>query len=105
MVNRIKWMFEEPERPPRMDFYEVVTYNDTWYVTADTARWIESRMDKWLKPRWVRFVDIRGSCVRIRVKDIRAVSEALTDQRATGRAFFRFLQQECQEETGWGDSP
>ena len=105
MVNRIKWMFEEPKQVPHMDFYEVVTQNDTWYVTAEMAEWIESRMDKWFKPRWVRFVDVRGACVRVRVRDIRSVCEAQADQRAAGRAFFQMLQKECQEETGLGDSP
>lgn len=87
---------ELPERHPGSadHYFEVGTDRDCWGVSVAMARFIESCLDAEPVPEWVTFVDLHGSRVRVRTKEIRSLSELSPDQRAASRAFGRRLQRE-----------
>ena len=87
---------ELPERQPVSadHYFEVGTDRGCWWVSVAMARFIESCLDAEPVPEWVAFVDLHGSRVRLRTKEIRSLSELSPDQRAAGRSFERRLQRE-----------
>lgn len=101
MVNRITQYFEEPRgRTPAQDYW-VVSSPTAWYcVDEATAAQILEKLDRRRPPRWLRFVDLFGSAVRVRSRDIDQVSESTAEQRAANRAF-----QEARRNEQSGDQP
>ena len=100
MVNRLKEYLEEPEeRPPELEEYWLVaTPWDIHYVTAEEARKVNRQMDRILPWRWVRFVDVYGSRVRVRKAWIGQVRESTKSQRSTERQFRRAQREEEKSE-------
>ncbi|MBK6487341.1 MAG: hypothetical protein IPF98_10825 [Gemmatimonadetes bacterium] len=59
--------------PNGMEFVVVRTNNCRFQLTrADGARLV-ARLDRWWTPRWVTFVDLHGSLVRVRTSAIREI--------------------------------
>ena len=99
MVNRLTRYFEETrDRTPRDDFWVVCGPTSWFAVDEPTARHIVERLERRWPPRWLRFVDLFGSAVRVRSRDIDQVIESTADQRAAGRAFRQARQAEERED-------
>jgi len=63
----------EPPPPNAMEFVVVRTNSYRFHLTrAEGARLVD-RLDRWWTPRWVAFVDLHGSLVRLRTSAIREV--------------------------------
>jgi len=83
-------VLEEPDEE-RLDGDFWVVYGEVWtyYVSAATAREVARRIGGWWTPRWVTFLDVSGSRIRMRTQDIRGIHESTELQRARVRAFQR----------------
>ena len=93
-MNRILAYLGEPEeRRPGGDYHVVAGLFGTFYVTAETARAVERRLDRgW--GRWVVFRDLSGSRIRVRRSLVYGVYESTAEQRRADRAFYRALSEE-----------
>ena len=97
-------MAEQQERPAGQErerlaaWYEEYFLVDAqpaqWMVSTATARVIESALDRWPQPKWLRFVDILGSRVRVRTRDIRWLQQCTPGTRELWRRWITERQQE-----------
>ncbi len=74
---------------PLGDFFVVSTEWDTWCVSTEMARHVETCLDADPVPRWVTFVDVTGARVRLRAESVESLSQRTVEQRAVGRRFER----------------
>lgn len=90
-MNRIKELLEEPgERPlPAGDYWIVYGDGIYVYVTAETAVRVARSLERWWTPRWITFVDLTGSRIRVRTSTLQGVLECTALQRAATREFER----------------
>ncbi len=103
-MNRLRQRLgEEGAQPDAGDYFIVVGENFTWYVSTEMARFIEACLDRKFRPRWVTFVDLGGSRVRVRARHIEFICQCTTEQRAAERDFFRALKQERKADRAWGE--
>lgn len=79
-------------------FFVVRSETAGWVVSAFMARHIETALLARFRPRWVTFVDLYGSRVRVRTDHITVVEQSTTAQRAAAREFHRLLGKEHEEE-------
>ena len=98
---------EEPEpeavREAAGDYFIVSGDSGSWIVSTVMARHIESVLDARPRNRWVVFVDLAGSRVRIRTRGIEYVCQCSAEQRAMERRFFRALTRERKADHSWED--
>lgn len=76
--------------------------NFAFYVSRDMAQFIESRLDT-RRVKWITFVDVFGSRVRIARDAIECVQECRAGQRASQRIFFRDRRLEGNSDPEWPD--
>jgi len=98
---------EEQERiPPGAGDYFVIQCRDSswFYVSTVMARAIDRKLGRLFRPRWITFVDISGSRIRLRTDDITSLVQLTAEQRDQGRAFDRDRSQENRNDRDW-DSP
>ena len=101
-MNRLEEVFEPSgERPGAGDYFIVSGESFTWYVSATMAKAIEARLDAKPRARWVTFVDLVGSRVRLRARRIEYICQSTAEQRAAERAFFRSLKRERKGDRSW----
>ena len=101
-MNRLGEVFENgAERPGPGDYFVVSGESFTWYVSTAMAKAIEARLDAKPRPRWVTFVDLTGSRVRLRARQIEYICQRTAEQRAAERAFFRSLKRERKADRSW----
>ena len=95
----------EPETVPQVagDYFIVSGDSGTWLVSTVMARHIESVLDARPRPRWVRFVDLAGSRVRLRTRGIHYICQSTAEQRAMDRRFSRALVRERKADHSWED--
>lgn len=94
-MNRLKEYLEEPEEERIFgDFWVVYGDSGLFYVSAETAGKLGGRLDGWWTPRWITFVDISGSRVRLRARDVHGIYESTELQRTRDRSFHRARRQE-----------
>ena len=95
----------EPEvvRPTAGDYFIVSAEGSTWYVSTEMARFIETALDSWPRPRWVKFIDLVGSRVRLRTAQIDVVCQSTVEQRALDREINRALNRERKADRSWGE--
>ena len=99
-LNRIV-RFVQPEEEGGPEFFVVFT-RDRWLrVSPQTARVLSRTVRKWLRPRWVRVVDLDGSEVFLRPRDVEFISESTPAQRAA----YRKLQKQLESEDEGGAEP
>ena len=102
-TNRIvRYVQPYEERGPE---YFVVCTRERWLrVSPQTARVLTRTLRKWLRPRWVRVVDLDGSEVFLRPSDIDFVAESTPEQRAAHRKVTKQLENEDEggAEPAWG---
>jgi hypothetical protein len=60
-------------------------------------------VDAETQPRWVSFVDLKGSRLRVRTRDINYIGQCTAEQRAADRAFNRSLSQERKADRSWDE--
>ena len=95
---------EEHERiPPEAgDYFVIQTRDSSWfYVSTAMARAIDRRLERFFRPRWITFIDIVGSRIRLRTTDIMSMVQCTAAQRADGREFDRLRGQEAREDRDW----
>lgn len=56
--------------PSGMEFVVVRTNNCRFMLNRDEAVRLIARLERWREPRWVEFVDLHGSLVRVRTQTI-----------------------------------
>jgi hypothetical protein len=49
------------------------------------VRLVEEALDRWPRPRWVRFVDLSGAVVRLRTVTIESVEQSAPETSALRR--------------------
>lgn len=92
-MNRLTSWFEEA--PGALgDYWIVAGEFGVVYVRPETARYIESVLDRVWAPRWLAFRDRVGSRIRVRTRQIRVVAECSAAQRAMDRRLDRARQHE-----------
>jgi hypothetical protein len=97
----------EHERiPPGAGDYFIIDCGDSswYYVSTVMARAIEGRLDRWLRPRWITFVDVTGARIRVRSRDINSIAQSTVAQREDGRVFDRNRRAEDEANRDW-DNP
>ena len=98
-MNRLENIFASMEEEPYGDFWVVSGDFGSVCVSAETAREIERRLDRFWTPTWLVFRDRVGSRVRVRARQIRAVAESTAEQRAGDRRIDRARRREEQADT------
>lgn len=98
---------EEPEpeavKPDAGDYFIVSGENSTWYVSTEMARFLDTMLDAEPRVRWIKFVDLSGSRVRLTVRQIEYICQSTVDQRALDREFSRTLTRERKRDRSWGE--
>ena len=94
---------KERGRPGAGEFYIVVSQSGTWYVSPETAGRIGASLDRRLRPRWIKFVDVYGARVWLRTAGVESVFESTERIRARSREFHLAWQSEGEDapEQGW----
>lgn len=95
----------EPEavRPDAGDYFIVSADSSTWYVSTEMARFIEAVLDAEPRTRWVKFVDLSGSRVRLDSRQIEYICQSTAEQRALDREFSRSLTRERKADRSWDE--
>ncbi len=81
--------------PPPSDWFMVAARDCHWKVSREMAAHIERALVEQPMPRWVVFVDVTGSRVRLRTTLIEFVEQSTADQRRLGRAVYAALKTEA----------
>ena len=102
-MNRLQQ--HQEEEPPRLvggDHFVLSARSATWYISTEMARHLEACLESG-RPGWVSFVDLAGSRVRIRTREIEYLAQSTSEQRASDRAFQRALNRERRQDRRWGE--
>jgi hypothetical protein len=106
-MSKIITRSEEPERPlpGPGDYFIVSTTDGFFYVSTAMARAIETALDRrWPRARWVTFVDLSGSRLRIRASTILGLFQSTAAQRAAMRSFERNQKVEIRTDKDWDEA-
>ncbi len=103
----VKRLQQEPEpeatRPNAGDYFIVSADNSTWYVSTEMARFIDAMLEAEPPVRWIKFVDLAGSRVRLRARQIEYVCQSTAEQRAMDREFGRWMTRERKADRSWDE--
>ncbi|MBB4637383.1 hypothetical protein [Longimicrobium terrae] len=104
-MSIIKQKQDTPDqRPGPGDYFVVQSEYSTWYVTAATAEAVGRALDRrWLRPRWLRFVDLNGSRAWLRADRVEAVFESTELQRTRDRELGYLRRKEERADRRWDD--
>ena len=104
-MNRLKQGTEEEgKQPPRAgDYFTVETRSGTYYVSPETARRIGRVLERFWRPRWLKFVDLNGGRVWVLTAGVEAVIESSETQRSRDREFHYAKRQEEKADRRWDD--
>ena len=79
--------------------YWVVSTSSTSYpVSGAMVRLVEEALDRWPRPRWVRFVDLSGAVVRVRAGAIESIEQSAPETRSLRRRVFEEQDRESDQE-------
>jgi hypothetical protein len=79
--------------------YWVVSTLTTGYpVSGMMARLVEQALDRWPRPRWVRFVDLSGAVVRLRAAAIESIEQSAHETRSLRRRLLEEQDREADQE-------
>lgn len=93
-------MHKRGRRSPDRD---VVLYPSYWVVSTSSSGYpvsgmmaglVERALDRWPRPRWVRFVDLSGAVVRLRATAIESIEQSAPETRSLRR---RVLEEQDRE--------
>ena len=76
------------------DFFVVSTKDCRFCVSTAMAAFVERQLDATFPPRWVTFVDLTGSRIRLRSREIAAIMQSTAEQRELERMQLRGLHME-----------
>lgn len=94
MIHRLRKYLQEA----RSDFWVIGCHFGWYHVSPETGREIAEMLERRKPPRWVYFVDLHGSEVRVLSETIVRVEQSLSDQRQLERAFYKALREEEEPE-------
>jgi len=99
-VQDITLRSEDQERPPPGpgDYFVIQTRESWFFVSTFMARAIQSQLGRFIRPRWITFVDVVGACVRVRSDRIVTIVQSAAEQRASIRVFDRMRELEGNSE-------
>jgi hypothetical protein len=103
-MNRLRQHPEE-EEPPRAaggDHFSLSARSATWCVSTEMARHVETCLEQG-RPGWVSFVELTGSRVRLRTREIEYLAQSTLEQRASARALQRALNRERRQDRRWSE--
>lgn len=84
------------------DYFVLSAECGSWVVSTMMVRAIESALDAWPAPRWIRFVDLSGSRVRVRASTLHYIVQSTAEQRAFDRRLSRAVREERRADD-WDD--
>jgi hypothetical protein len=93
-VKTVQQREEEPKEVGAGDYFVVAGPDFSTFVSTAMARHIEACLDRTFGPRWITFVDISGSRIRLRARQIQSISQCTADQRQRDRELTRALKKE-----------
>jgi hypothetical protein len=103
-MNRVNELREDrPDRRGPGDYFVVSGESYSWYVSTAMAKAIEAHLDAKPRPRWVTFVDLAGSRVRVRTRQIEYIHQCTAEQRSAERAFHQSLKREHKADRSWDE--
>jgi hypothetical protein len=104
-MSIIKQKQETPEqRPGPGDYFIVQSEYTAWYVTAATAAEVGRALDRrWLRPRWIKFMDLNGSRAWVKAERVEAIFESTEHQRARDRELGYLRRKEEHADRRWDD--
>lgn len=86
-----------------IDHFIVSTRSTSFFVSTEMAAHIERCLDARRPTKWIRFVDICGSRVRIHRREIEYVFQSTSEQRATYRRYHRAINAESKADRDWSE--
>jgi hypothetical protein len=103
-MNKLKQKEETPEqRSGPGDYYELICRYDTWYISPETAAHIGRQLDRRWRPRWIKFVDLKGSRAWVRSGSVESINESTERQRTADRDFQYLRRKEERTDRRWDD--
>ncbi len=94
---------DEPAKQVAGDYFVVSARSCSWVVSTEMARFIEACLDKRLGIKWLKFVDLHGSRVRLASRYVEYIHQSTTEARAADRRFQRELRQEQKQDRNWDE--
>ena len=96
--------YVQPDEGRGPEYYVVRTLDLALRVSPQTARALAETLRSWLRPRWVRVVDIAGAEIWLRPRDIELIAESTPEQRDCHRKVSKQLEKEDEDgaEPAWG---
>jgi hypothetical protein len=88
---------------PALDHFIVSARSASFFVSTEMAMHIEACLDARKPSKWIRFVDVNGSRIRLRRREIEYLLQSTMEQRAADRAYGRAMRQECKADRNWED--
>lgn len=104
-INRIlRYLRPRDERvsAPELTYWLVVTELATIRVRESVARTLMAQMKRWRSPEWITVLDLDGSRIMLRAREVRYIAESTPRQRAAYRAWVRERAAEEEEDAGNG---
>ena len=91
-------MEEQREAPRYREYFVLASYAGDWMISRRMAEFIEDELDRWPRPRWIRFIDLTGASVRLRTDLIKVVRQSSLEIRSEWRRFKDERKQEAPDE-------
>jgi aminoglycoside phosphotransferase (APT) family kinase protein len=88
MKNRIAHLLHADE-PPEHEYFELVATYGRFYIDRATGLELGRQLRRLWPPRWVRFTDLFGSSILLRLDSVSALQESTPQQRSGFREFQR----------------
>ena len=85
-----------------LDYFVLSARSASWCVSTEMARHVEAVLEAQPRPDWVTFVDLCGSRVRLRTREVEYLAQSTSEQRSTERAMGRALNRESKSDRTWG---
>lgn len=75
-MNRLSMQSHGGEDPLRLTAtFMISTEWNSWIVSTQMARFVEACIEHTPTPVWVKFVDVKGRRVRLRVRQIESITQ------------------------------
>lgn len=94
---------EEEPQSVGVDHFIVSARSASFFVSTEMATHIEACLDARRPRKWIRFVDLSGSRVRLRRREIEYVFQSTSEQRIAYREYQRALNRETRADRDWSD--
>jgi len=85
------------------EFFVLDTQAGCWMISPAVASEIQRSLDRWPRPRWLRFVDITGSAIRVRSAWVKSMQFSSPEIRELWRRFTR--ERQAEDEGGGSNAP